>query len=218
MSGEDAVIVRLGVTPEQLLGYGYAGLLASFVASLIEPNFVKHLIAALGPFLAAIVALALGVGIYVAYFKIVGEFLLYPFHHLVHKLVDRVRKRIGKVGTSCVAYIGELGVPFGQRRAAYEAIKAAYYQDRERRRIQLAHGELHVLYLTAVEAGAAALYLFARARPTEVWATTAIVFYVAALIADLRQHTLECYMLKTRAETELRKFLNDAGYSKRAAA
>lgn len=216
MATEDAVIVRLGLTPEQLVGYSYAGLLSTFIATLLEPDAVSRIVMALGGVLSGLVALALGVGIYVLYFKILGEFVLYPLQHLVHLALDRLRGKVGSHVTSCVRYLGGLGVPVGQRRAAYEALKASFYPEPLRRRIQLAHGELHVLYLTAVECSAAALYLQMSGRQAQIWWVVAASVYFAALVGDLRQHTLECHMLKSRRQPEVNKFLTDGGYARTA--
>lgn len=207
-----AIVSRLGVTPEQLIGYGYAGLLAMGILAQIEPINLQETIKVLGAFLTLIVALALGVGLYVFYFRILGEFILYPTQHLIHGLLDCARGKTGKKHTSCVHYIGTLGVPLGCRRAAYEAIKASFYSEDECRRIQLSHGELHVLYLTAMETAGAAIYLSMQGKSIAPWSIAAIVFYLGALLGDIKQHSMESIMLRARGEEFLRKYLTRAGY------
>jgi len=214
MASEDTIIARLGVTPEQFVGYAYAGLLLVLIAAVVEPTAVKEIVGTLGGFLSAIVGLALGIGVYTLYFRILGEFLLYPVHHLAHLALDRMRGKSGLQHSSCVAYLGALGVQVGQRRAAYQAVKAAFFPQSDRRRIQLLHGELHVLYLTAVETAAAAIYLLTKDRSSNVkaWFAFSAVCYIAGLLGDLHQHTLECYMLKAHPQRNVLSFLAEAGY------
>jgi len=213
MATEDTIVVRLGVTPEQLIGYAYSGFLAFVIGTIIDRSFAAQLVEALGGFLTAVVALTLGVGIYVFYFRLLGEFVLYPFQHLVHSCLDWVRGRTAQHPTSCIGYLGAFGVPIGLRRAAYEATKALYYKDlRVRRRIQLAHGEIHVLYLTAVETVAAAIYVYLHDGHAGYWIAFAAAFYLAALIADVHQHSLECGMLKSPIYGDLGEFLDRSGF------
>lgn len=208
---ENAIVSRLGVTPEQLIGYVYSGILAVFIVTQVEPAFIKKTIDTTTALLFTIIALIIGIGLYVFYFRIIGEFVLYPFQHLVHWFVDRLRGKTGREHTSCVRYFGALGVPVGFRRFAYEAIMALFHSDDVRRRIQLQHGELHVLYLTAVEGFAAAAYLFFQGRDFQIWLVVGTVFFLGALLGDLRQHMLECTMIKAKGEQEVKKFLKDVG-------
>jgi len=212
MTTEDALIKRLSVTPEQLIGYAYGGLLAVLILAIIQPSFVQSLVSSLGGILATLVALGVGVGIYVLYFKVIGEFALYLIQHAVHRVFDWVRKTPPEKHTSCVAYLGYMGVGFGYRRAAYETIKASCYEIETCRRMQVSHGELHVLYLTAVETGIAAGYLWIAGRDYTPWLLTAGIAYIAALIADTRQHFLEAAMLRAQPEAKIRKFLTDGGF------
>lgn len=60
MGKDDAAIVSLlGVTPEQLIGYCYAGLIATLILAQIEPKFVKDTINTIHPLLTLIVTLSL---------------------------------------------------------------------------------------------------------------------------------------------------------------
>ena len=212
MLDEGAIVKRFGVTPEQLIGYAYAGLLAVIISAIIQPTLIKDLVASLGGFLIALAALGLGIGIYALYFKVIGELLLYPIQHKVHRLLDFVRRIPAEKYTSSVAYLGHLGVPRGYQRASYEALKASFYDPETCRRVQVAHGELHVLYLTAVESFVAAIYLAANGCDYTLWGWGTAVVYVAALIADTKQHVIEAAMLRAKPESEVKDFLSKGGY------
>lgn len=212
MTTEDEIVKRLSVTPEQLIGYAYGGLLSVLISAIIQPTFVESLVKSLGGILVTLVALAIGVGIYVLYFKVIGEFILYLFQHGVHFVFDWMRRTPREKRTSSTSYLGYLGVRWGLRRAAYEEIKASFYDIKTCRRIQVAHGELHVLYLTAVETLFAAGYLAAKGGDYTPWFWVTGIVYLAALIADTRQHFIEASMLRAQDETEVKNFLTKGGY------
>lgn len=219
MEERESLIKTLGVTPENLLGYSYAGLLATLCIAIIRPQIVEDLRNSLGTLLSTLIVLGFGVGIYTFYFKILGELILYPFQHRLHAAWDRVRKLSGAKHSCDMAYLGYLGVrSLALQRAAYEDIKASFYEAEARRRIHLEHGELHILYLTAVEFAAFSLYLWiGDLWPTQrsqglFFSVTAIVSYLGALLADTRQHSRETQMLKACGEPRIRDFLSAGGY------
>jgi len=213
MDEKNSLLQTLGVTPEQIIGYAYAGLFAAACFAIVDSQSIKTFIDSLGALLSTLIFLGLGIGIYTFYFLVLGEFVLYPFQHFFHGLMDKIRNRTGARHTSTIAFIGYLGVPAGYRRAAYEAIKSNFYDVDERRRIQLAHGELHVLYLTAVELSITAIYLkFVLGNGNVQFAVMALIAYLGALVGDTRQHSLEAYKLKTYGQEKVKAFLSEIGY------
>ncbi len=214
MDKTNPIIERLGLTPEQLIGYPYAGLLAALLCAIVNPDFVKHIVDTLGTLLSTLVVLGTGVGIYAIYFKIIGEWFLYPLHHAIHRSTDNICKTINENYTSTTAYLGYLGVRIGKRRMAYEAIKSSFFNPPElRRRIQLSHGEVHVLYLTAIETFACALYIyfFNTPLPIKYFLILSGISLLGAIGFDIRQHSLETHLMKTK-ESELKEFLQKGCY------
>lgn len=213
MDTNSSLLKSLGVTSEQMIGYAYAGLLAALCYAIVDAQSIKALIEALGAFLSTLVFLGLGIGIYTFYFLVLGEFILYPLQHLIHLLIDKICKQTGKKHTSAISLIGFFGVPLGYRRSAYEAIKSSFFNIEDRKRIQLAHGELHVLYLTAVEFTVVAIYLrffLGNTNPNIV--ILAIIAYIGALIGDIRQHSLEAYKLNSYGQEKVKEFLSSQGF------
>jgi len=146
-SVEVSLLDRLAITAEQAFGYAYSGFLPLFLAYLIEPEALKKFIENVGSTLVIVIGLTLGMVIYVLYFKVFGELILYPLQHIIHSLSDKIRGKNGCDVTSTVYYLEHLGVPMGYRRSAYQLIKAEFFKEDLRRRIHLEHGELHVLYI-----------------------------------------------------------------------
>lgn len=213
MDTENELLSRLGVTPEQVVGYFYAGLFSAVVCSLVAPAATKATVDNLGPVLATLAAFALGVGIYVLYRRLIGELLLYPIYHAVHGLIDALFRRPPERRTSTTNYLGGLGVPLGCRRIAYTTIREVLFDTETQRRLDLAHGEIHVLYLTAIECWLAALYLRFEAQPVAgAWIITALLAFLAALFSDTRQHSLEVQLLRNFGAERLRTFLEESGY------
>jgi hypothetical protein len=213
MDEKNSILQTLGVTPEQIIGYAYAGLLAAACLAIVDSQSIKSFIDSLGALLSTLIFLGLGIGIYTFYFLVLGEFILYPFQHFFHTLMDKIRNKTGAQHTSTIAFIGYFGVPVGYRRAAYEAIKSNFYDVEERRRIQLAHGELHVLYLTAVELSITAMYLkFILGNSNVQFIIMAVIAYLGAFIGDTRQHSLEAYKLRAYGQEKVKAFLSEIGY------
>ncbi len=212
---EHPLVKSFGVTPEKVVGYAYAGLLAAVCLGLARPDILEQVVEALGLLLSVAVAFAIGIGIYAFYFNVIGEFILYPFQHTLHFLLDLIWRKTGQNHTCDIAYLGYLGVPIGLRRQAYETLKSEFYELERRRRIQLAHGEIHVLYLTFVELIVVGIYLvFHQSIPHAPFLFASLIVYFGALIADIKQHSIEAHLLKAYNEKELRKFLIKRGFIK----
>ncbi len=215
MATENEVLSKLGLTPEQIVGYVYAGMFIAFAVVAVDAPFVKEAVKSLGGLLSTMVVLSLGVGAFVFYRRIIGEFVLYHAHHAVHRTLDLVLGRKGHALTSCTAYLAFKGVPLGSRRAAYTAIREVFFDKHARRRLDLAHGEIHVLYLTAIGCFAVTLYLLfdhAGGLTNNAWPSVGALSYLGALWADIQQHSVETQMLKVLDEAKLRSFLEGGGY------
>jgi hypothetical protein len=214
MGTGDELYTKLGLNPERVAGYVYSGLFTSVVAAFLAPNAVRGLVDSLGGVLSTLAALALGIAVYVFYRQLIGEYFLYPLHHLLHGFLDSAFRRSGERLTSSTAFLAYLGVPFGHRRDAYTTIREIYLQEMTRTRLDLAHGELHVLYITAC--GCLVVVLCGLLSPGRdvglVWIIGGIVSYLAALVGDIHQHSLETQMLKRIDRAELLEFLFKAGY------
>src|SRR5436309_568231 len=219
MANEEDLLAKIGVTSEELVGYLYGGLFVAICAALVDNARVKSIVEALGDFVSAIAVLGLGVGVYVLYRRIIGEMVLYHVHHMCHRVVDFVAGREKENLTSSTAFLGYLAVPLGRRRAAYSAVRETFFDTNTKRRIDLAHGELHVLYITAV--GSVAAYLYLRlstpGRISLAWLVISIVSYLGALVGDIKEHSFETHVLKMIERTRLEKFLLDGGYLRKPA-
>jgi len=124
MGTGDELYTKLGLNPERVAGYVYSGLFTSVVAAFLAPDAVKGLVDSLGGVLSTLAALALGIAVYVLYRQLIGEYFLYPLHHLLHGFLDSAFRRSGERLTpvrlswhtwGCPLAIAEMPTPLSER-------------------------------------------------------------------------------------------------------
>jgi hypothetical protein len=192
---EKAVKV-IGDSAERFIGYLYSGILILILLTIEDRQFVESFVKATGGILTAIICMSAGIGVYAIYFRLIGELFLFPLHYIMHTILDVVTGRWGEKRTCSLGVLHLYGVNFLSLRGSYEFIKRAFLNKEEGADIGVAHGELHVLYITS------SLYLF-----------ISLVVYVAALIGDIRQHKSETFILKAN-KSKVVELLKRAGYIK----
>lgn len=208
---ETSMIERVQLS--QLIRYGYAGFLLVALAALLVPEIVKPAIEAAGPVVAPISVLAIGIFIYVLHRYVIGEFLLYPFTHMLHRALDRIRR---SPTSSTVGYLQELGVPFFQRRAAYTDVRHDLLPEEWRRVLDLRHAEAHIIWLTSIECLGASIYLIIineQRLARGILFSVAVVSMLAGIALDIRQNQAETRMLRKHNENaKVSLFLFERGY------
>jgi|WetSurMetagenome_2_1015567.scaffolds.fasta_scaffold16208_2 hypothetical protein len=214
MSKEIDIYTKLGLNAERVAGYLYSGICISIVSTLIFPKEVSALISALGGVLSVLSVFAIGFATYVLYRYIIGEYLLFPLQHFIHRLLDYILGRSKKNPTSSIDFIKNLGVPKGLRRDAYTAIRDAFFNDETRARLDLVHGEIHALYITAVDSFLISGLSFLKPMyiPNWTWIFVGIFTLIGGLIADTHQHTIETRMIKAIDPSKLKEFLRQDGH------
>jgi hypothetical protein len=185
------------VTFHRLLRYGYGGFFllglvlwnearanAGGVASRAsEP--IKVAVEAAGPVLGPMVIFAVGAAIYVMYRFLLGEYLLYPLSHFVDWATS-ARNRSNAAAISPVWHLRQQGVPRRALRDAYNAVRRQCMGPGMIERLNLAHAEAHVLYLTAI-----VLISFGYCARISLFEIVGGVVLVVALFNDVRQHREE---------------------------
>lgn len=207
--------LRLGL----LIRYAYSGLQLLLIAAYLIPAETKSAVESLGPILAPLVALALGVAVYVLYKEFLGELVLYPTRHLLHTLAARIRYRVlhktsaapGTVG-SVPALLGSLHVPFGQRQWAYRCLRTTRFITPERNQLlDLLHSEIHIIYVSAIQLTAAGIYRAWHLAPSEGWLLAALVLLVVAFIVDWRMDFLDAAYIRSH-RTAVAEELRSLGF------
>ena len=199
----------------RIFRYSYGGLLLMVLIAINFPLSLSPIIEALGLVLAPLTAIAIGTGIYIIHRYVIGEIFLYPFLNIVHNILDRIRKRKGLLTTNPLNYLHFIGVEKTEQRAAYLAVRSQLFNPSEKKELDVAHSELHILWITVDELLVTAFYLQAKHLTTHYFFSISILVAFCAIVADIRQHQLECHKLKiTNNKEKLLPFLKEMGYLK----
>lgn len=186
---------------ERLIGYFYSGMLPAILFTIEYPQKMKLFFDAMGAFLGFLAIFSIGIGIFCAYFHLIGELILYPAQHIIHYLLDIVKPNKNKITSTIRFFRKEFGVPLLQTRSVYELVKNEFYVAKQKYSLHLIHGELHVLSITGT---ICLIYYFITHKYQ--YLLLGAVSFIIWLIADTRQHSKEA-MLMNREKEEIKDFL-----------
>jgi hypothetical protein len=194
---------------DRLLRYGYGGFLLLGVSLLTgKANNLKPAIEAAGSVLGPLVVFACGTAIYVFYRYLLGEWVLFPIAHLLDWLTFKGNR--GKLGaTSPFWHFVQLGVPLRRARKAYNAVRREKLSESTAKRLNLAHAEAHILYMTSVVLIASYWMIAA----SSLLFILGLATLGAALANDIRQHREELPTIRADLPDEaLKQFLREHGF------
>lgn len=190
----------------------YGGFLLTGIVSLLHPEILKKTIESTGNVVTPLIIFSIGACIYIMYRYVIGEFLLYPFTHFVHFLWDKIHKK-NRVSTSVTGYLAKLGVKFGNRRQAYTEIRRSLLSEKIKNRLDVAHSETHILYITVLELFVLSVYLQQSNKPFIIFLLISLIAFISAICADIQQHQIECRIIKFELpKSDLLPFLSSRGY------
>jgi hypothetical protein len=199
------------LTLSTLIRYGYGGLLLFVILLLKDPVRVKGYVEGAGSVLAPLAVLGIGACFYVLYRHLLGEWFLYPLAHIADWVTSKENR--GPNPISPIWHLRNLGLPYRQCRNAYNAVRREFLPEQVTKQLNMAHSEIHVLYITALE-----IPLLAAFR-VDLWpwpyvVATAVLALLAALAADVRQHRYEHRsIVSTHSVEQLTNFLTQRGYT-----
>ena len=216
VSGRTAAAIA--ASAERFIGYLYSGFLLVVIALLERDNLAKlgfstgNPVSVTGGFLAAIIIFVLGIGVYSVYFRVLGEFVIYPIQHILHHLFFDLGRKAPTARSSPVGLMVGYGVSKWHARAAYMRVRDEFFTKKHQIEIQVAHGELHVLYITATVSLCAFFILKSRGLlPSVIYLIVSGLFFVFALMGDTRQHTTEAVYIRKK-EAKIKEFLQEEGF------
>jgi len=196
----------------KIIRYGYGGFLLTGIVGLFQPEILKKTIESTGSVVTPLIIFSIGACIYIMYRYVIGEFLLYPFTHFIHFLWDFFHKK-NRSATSVTGYLAELGIKFGNRRQAYTEIRRSLLSENIKTRLDVAHSETHILYITVLELFVLSIHLQQSNEPFIIYLLISFVAFVSAICADIQQHQIECRIIKFElSKSELLPFLLSRGY------
>lgn len=199
----------------RILRYGYGGMLLVLIVAAIELEAVKTIVDVLGTIFALSITLAVGAGIYIFHRYVVGDIFLYPALHFIHQSWDKKRQLSANNLTNTVSYLEARGVKKGNGIAAYFDMRRKFFKLEERKELNIAHSELHMLWITVDETLIATIYLWATGYQPVVLFVISIILALFTTIAEIHQNQLECRLFKiAHRDGRLRPFLRKMDYLK----
>ena len=198
--------MKLNLSLSQIIRYGYGGFLLIGILLIFQPDIIKKSIDSAGAIVAPIAILSIGACIYIIYRYVIGELIIYPLTHLIHYLIDRIKGKM--VISSPVRLFKSYGIPSFQVRSAYNQIRWELLEEADKKRLDFAHSEIHVLYLTSVEFLITywILYYNSTTNVKDYFLIGFFILVIAGFITDIRQHMSEYRFLKSK-EQEIKDFL-----------
>ncbi len=201
----------------KFLNYGYSGFLLLGIIYLNDNLFVRSLVENLGPVISVILTLSLGATAFIAYRYILGELLIYPLVHVLHKFISPK--------TSTLVFLKDvMSVKYNVffLRNIYNSIRRRFFSKELLGKLDLAHAEIHVIYVTSIQLIGNFFYLTLH-KPNDpnktYWLVLGLIFLAVGMVADMWQHSNECGVLKRIknekvegvSECSLLEFLDHAG-------
>ncbi len=205
-----------------VIRYGYGGALLYLILLIRDPASMKAYTESAGAVLAPLLLVGAGTCIYVVYRHLLGEWLLYPFAHRLDYYTARGNRDLTAGAVSPIWWLAQRGVAKGARREAYTAVRREFLPADTRKQLDLAHSEVHVLYLTFIELFGLGAILLAdgnRWHLALVVAVSGLVFLLAAWAADVRLHRHEFRSIVSTDQSKrdgLEAFLASRGYVARS--
>ena len=178
----------------------------------VNPSAVKTVTDNAGPVLAPLLVLSVGACIYVVYRYIIGEWILYRVTHWVDSIT--AKDSAGR-DLSPIRHLRKLGVPRRESRAAYNALRHEFLDDKVKKQLDFAHAEIHVLYITCIELISLSIFLAATGMKKQypLILIVGLVVLCGAMATDIQQHRSEVRTIRSnKAEAEVRDFLRAKGF------
>jgi hypothetical protein len=202
-----------GITAENLLGYLYSGIIVLIVIEHFGRGFFNELKENLGLTVLLISAVTFGIIFYTFYYRIIGEFILFPIQYKVHNLLDILTNKKGDNLTSTTKYLRFLGVKRWKGQEAYQEIRFNLYPKNKQYSTMLQHGELNLLYITFLIACCAVLLSIITRKTDSITLQIiiTIILYLIALVGDTRQQIKETLLIKSLDKKLVTEYLNNQG-------
>jgi hypothetical protein len=208
------LLEALGIGLSRLLRYSYGGFLLIALASVVDPLDASKVLSAMPWELAALSAVVIGAGIYA-----VHRSVAIPLHHVGLCFILWVRDKIRRIkpedSNSPTRWLAAIGVKKGQRITAYTALRRGhFFEEREKRELDVAHAESGLVVMTFEGFAIAALYAWCRPDRSQIGSSVLFVLFVIFLLASYPagyvQHQVECIRLRKR-EADVKAKLSELG-------
>ncbi len=204
------ILKRLSIN--KVVRYFYAGFLFLIGLIIYNKTEILPIIKDLGSVNTAICCFAIGAFFYTIYRYVIGELFLYWLVYIIHWLIELPLKEKLNV----IAFLRENNVSFTKSRIYYNNLRRYIFNEEERKKLDYAHSEIHMMYLTSFVLVITVLYskhFIENSIINNSYILIAgIVIFVAGIIMDVQQHRIEMRKMKYEIGNErLRKSFENIG-------
>ena len=143
-----------GLSVNQVIRYGFGGLLLFLLMAIIEPAWTWEKVQILGPVFVPFIALGIGLLIYVFYRPILGYSILWPLYDEIHRRLEHIwgyrREKPNTHNCKKMYLIDKYNVLPGNAIDAYRIIRndKHIFNKAIADNFLTQHSEIHLLYIT----------------------------------------------------------------------
>lgn len=191
----------------KLLRFMFGGCAAIVMAYLFYPTWTKGILSDLGAIPSILVIAELGIIFYLIYHSTVGSLFIFWIAAIP-----------SIIWLSKLEHNGKHIRWFVRRFTALKLIKRAPEYSDKCREVDLAHSELHMIYMTSLAVLVASFIAWLKCYNGNLsffLICASVVIFLAAVIADIYQHTYEVYLLEgLNTEGKITELLERHGFFK----
>ena len=194
------VLKRLSI--DKVVRYFYAGFLFLIGLIIFNKSEVLPIIKELGAVNTAICCFTVGAFFYTIYRYVIGEILLYWLVYVIHWLIELPFKEKLNV----FSFMKQYKIPVLKSRIFYNYLRRSFFSDEDREKLDYAHSEIHMMYLTSLILFI--IYFYVKCYLTIANNSSFYVFVSACvilssgIIIDIQQHRIEIRKLKYESDKE----------------
>jgi hypothetical protein len=211
--------VKLDVTVNQLLRYGFGGFLLALVSWYVDPYSTEMLIRRLGMVLTPLSALAAGATIYMFYRTLLGETIVYRAYERIHK--GRLKRSNAGSHTRCrLDYlVTEFHVIPQEKWTAFRLVRDQLFDADQKAMFSNRHAETHLIYVAATVFSFSCIYVLFHHASAAVegglskWIVLAVLStlsWFGGMTEDIRVCESECAYMRLLPQTKVHHVLAEA--------
>jgi len=194
------ILKRLSI--DKIVRYFYAGFLFLLGIIIFNKSEILPIIKDLGAVNTAICCFTIGAFFYTIYRYVIGEIFLYWFVYLIHWLIEICLSE----KLNLFSFMKNHNASVIKSRIFYNYIRRSFFDEEDRKKIDYAHSEIHMMYLTSMILFLIYFYVkyFLEINNNSpcyiLWG--AFIVFTSGIIIDIQQHRIEIRKLKYEFDNE----------------
>jgi len=188
------VLKRMSI--DKIVRYFYAGYLFLIVLIIFNKSETLPIIKELGAVNTAICCFSIGAFFYIVYRYVIGEIFLYWLVYIIHWMIELISKEKLNV----ISFMKKYNVPVLKSRIFYNYLRRSFFNNEDRKKLDYAHSEIHMMYLTSLILFVVYFYFYCfliLANGSSFYVLLGgVIILLSGIIIDIQQHRIEIRKLK----------------------